>query len=273
MVSVVVVLMAAQAISGLAWRDQYRDADWIRLSWLGNDIVTLFGAVPLLLWASRRSSGPSELRQLIVAGVLAYAVYNSAFYLFGATLNVFFLLYVCVFLSSVLALIVVVTSLDVPRIHDVLGPGRRARAVGVALSIIGCGLASVWTVFWAAHVFVGLPTPVETDAFRLVAALDLSVLAPMFIGGGLLLFRGRPWGSVLAPVASIQGTIYLSVLALNSVLAIRAGLVAAPGELPLWGSLVLVTGGLAGVLLRQARGAGTRGRPSDGRPRESLRLL
>ena len=253
MASVVAALMIVQAVSGLVWRDQYRDVDWIRLTWLGNDCVTLLVAVPLLLWSSRPTTAPSVRSQLTVAGVLAYAVYNSAFYLFGAALNVFFPLYVMLFIGSTVTLVRVLTRTEVVKVLHTFTPDTPARSVGICLVAIGCGLTSVWLGFWAAHVFAGFPTPVETDAFRLVAALDLSLLVPLFIGGGLLLFRRRPWGFVLASTASVCGAIYLLVLALNSAIAIRSGLVNAPGELPLWGSLAGVTIALAAVMLAHAR--------------------
>jgi hypothetical protein len=67
--------------------------------------------------------------------------------------------------------------------------------------------------------------------------------------GGVLLWRRHPWGYVIAAIASIQGALYLLVLSVNSVVAIQRGLASAPGELPIWGTLTLVTTVIALVLL------------------------
>jgi hypothetical protein len=44
--------MAAQALMGLTAPEQYRDVEWIKATWVGNDWLTLVVAVPLLLISS-----------------------------------------------------------------------------------------------------------------------------------------------------------------------------------------------------------------------------
>jgi hypothetical protein len=107
---------------------------------------------------------------------------------------------------------------------------------------------------WAAYVFGGRPTPVEPEAFKLVAALDLSIMVPALACGGILLWRRRTWGYVLAPMAGVQASLYLLVLAVNSIVAIERGLADATGELPIWGALTAVTAAATAVLLWHADG-------------------
>lgn len=249
----VTLLLAAQAASGLIWREQYRDVDWIRLTWLGNDIVTLVAVVPLLLWVLPVRSATSPRRSLLLAGALAYSIYNSAFYLLGARLNVFFPLYVLLLLVSAITLAGLLMRLDSEGIALSFAPKTPARSVGAGLILVGGGLAGAWLGLWAAHIFAGVPTPVELDAFRLVAALDLTLLVPAFIAGGALLARRRPWGFVIATIASVQGALYLLVLSLNSFIAVYAGQAQAPGELLVWIPLALLTSSMAGILLAHAR--------------------
>ena len=106
---------------------------------------------------------------------------------------------------------------------------------------------------WAAYVFAGRPTPVEPEAFKLVAALDLSLMVPTLGIGGVLLWRRRPWGLVIAAIASVQAALYLLVLSVNSVVSIHRGLTNAPGELPIWGTLTLITGTVALGLFASVR--------------------
>ena len=131
---VLAVLMAAQAAAGLAVPGLYRDTGWIRAAWVGNDAVTLLVAVPLLVTAvvgARRGSGRAALAQV---GLLGYAAYNYAFYLFGATLNAMFPLYAALVVLPVAALIGA-------RAGDA-GPGTEpagTRAAGLVLTGIGTG--------------------------------------------------------------------------------------------------------------------------------------
>ena len=97
---IVVALMGAQAILGLLFQAQYRDADWIVATWFGNDWFTLVVAVPMFAVALM-SAGRGSIRGFLLwAGMLGYGVYNYAYYLFGAALNAFFPLYVLVFVLS-----------------------------------------------------------------------------------------------------------------------------------------------------------------------------
>jgi hypothetical protein len=89
--------------------------------------------------------------------------------------------------------------------------------------------------------------------FRLVAALDLSLMAPILTFGGILLWRRHPWGYLIAAIASIQGALYLLVLSVNSTVAIRRGFANAPGELAIWGTLTVFTATIAVVLLSNVR--------------------
>jgi hypothetical protein len=249
------LLMLVQAITGLLWPGRYRDPEWIRLTWLGNDWVTLLVAVPLLFAGIAGAARGAVPARLLWLGALGYGAYNYAFYLFGAALNAFFLLYVLGVVFAAAALIVALSHLEAAAVAAAFRPRTPVRAIGGALIFTGVGLASVWIVLWAAYVFGGRPTPVEPDAFRVVAALDLTAMVPALIAGGALLWRRRPWGYVIAALASIQGALYLLVLSVNSILAIRWGCSAAPGELPIWGALLILMASIAAILLAHARSA------------------
>lgn len=249
---VLMMLMLVQASLGLLMPDQYRDAAWIRATWYGNDWITLVAAVPLLWCGSRLEESGSIRGLLVVAGVAGYAVYNYAFYLFGAVLNTFFLLYVVSFLLGVVTLGRVVSRLDLTTLASSFRSGVPVRLIGGYLVFIAVGLAIVWLGIWAAYVFAGRPTPIEPEAFKVVAALDLSLMVPALAVGGVLLWKRRRWGYLIATMAAIQAALYLLVLSVNSAIAIRRDLASAPSELPIWAPLTLFTTAAAVVLLRNA---------------------
>lgn len=244
--------MAAQAALGRLFPGQYRDVEWIAVTWIGNDWVTLVVAAPVLVLGMRLASRDSNRGLLLWLGAVAYAVYNYAFYLFGAALNAFFLLYVVSLIVAAAILILALGRLDAGGVAAGFRRTVPVRLIGGYLVFTGAGLAAVWIVMWAAHVFGGRPTPVDPQAFKVVAALDLWLMSPALVAGGILLWRRRPWGYVIAGLASIQGALYLLVLSVNAAIAIQRGLAAPPGELPLWGILTVCTGTAAALLLVHA---------------------
>ena len=251
---IVVALMGAQAILGLLFQAQYRDADWIVATWFGNDWFTLVVAVPMFAVALM-SAGRGSIRGFLLwAGMLGYGVYNYAYYLFGAALNAFFPLYVLVFVLSSVTLILVLSHMEVESVIAGFEPDTPVRLVGGYLVLVGVSLSGVWLTMWAAYAFAGQTTPVEPEAFKLVAALDLSLMVTALVIGGVMLWHKQPWGYIMAAVAGIQGALYLMVLSVNSIVAIERGFVQAPGELPVWGMLAVLTTIMVGLFLSHVRG-------------------
>jgi len=106
---------------------------------------------------------------------------------------------------------------------------------------------------WAAYIFTGRPTPVEPEAFKLVAALDLSLMVPALTVGGVLLWQRTPWGYIIAAIAATQGALYLFVLSVNSLVAMQRGIVRPPGELPIWAPLTIFTTAVAVLMFENVR--------------------
>src|SRR5215203_966272 len=248
------VLMGMQSVFGRLFPEQYRDVEWIRLTWFGNDWVTLVLAVPLLVASLLLARRGSVRGLLLWLGMLAYGAYNYAYYMLGATLNAFFPLYILALVLSVATLILALSRIEVAEIAASFRPKTPVWIVGGYLAFIAVGLAFVWMGVWAAYVFAGQPTPVEPEAFKLVAALDITIMVPALTLGGVLLWRRKAWGYIVAAVAGIQGSLYLLVLSINSAVAILRGQAEPPGELPLWGTLAVTTTAVTFLLLANVRG-------------------
>jgi hypothetical protein len=207
----------------------------------------------LLFFGLARANVGSVRGWLVCLGLVGYGLYNYAFYLFGAVLNAFFPIYVAATVLAALVLMLALSHMDVNRVADCFRADTPVRLIGGSLVVVGLGLACVWLAMWAAYVFAGRPTPVEPDVFRLVAALDLSLMVPALTAGGVLVWKRRPWGFVLAAIASIQGAIYLLVLSVNSLVLMQRGITSSPGELAIWGPLTIVMAAVALLLLSNIR--------------------
>jgi hypothetical protein len=79
--TVLLAVMVTQAVMGLTFQAAYRDVEWIRATWFGNDWVTLVVAAPLLWTGLVRTAAGSVRGSLLWLGLIGYAVYNYAFYL------------------------------------------------------------------------------------------------------------------------------------------------------------------------------------------------
>lgn len=243
------ILMGAQAAIGLLVPSVYRDEAWVAAAWFGNDLVTLLVAVPVLaasLVAARRGSVRGRVLWLAMLG---YAVYNYGYYLFGASLNVLFPLIVLLFTLPIIALVLAVARLDPSSIAFRM----RSAPVGWAVAYLlftGIGLTVAWLAQWAGYVINGTVPAVGLDAFRLIAAMDLSFMVPPMLVGAALLARRRPWGSVIAPVIILKGATYTLVLTASSLVAGTRGIEGSFEQAPIWAAWT-VAGMLAGwTLLR-----------------------
>lgn len=237
----IAALMALQAVLGLLLSKQYNDPAWIKTAWFGNDLFTLILAVPLLVITSLISQRGSTRGNLFWLGMLGYAVYNYVYYLFGSALNAFLLLYILILNLSIITIILGISDLDVNKTASKLSEKTPRKFLGGFFAFVGIGLAIVWIMMWAAHIFGGKPTPIEPEPFKVVAAIDISIIAPMLLFGGIMLWKKNAWGTVIASMAGVLGSLYLLLLSTNSVIAIQRGLAEAPGELPIWGSLGALT--------------------------------
>ncbi|MBN2248001.1 MAG: hypothetical protein JW733_04815, partial [Coriobacteriia bacterium] len=196
------------------------------------------------------SARGSRRGELMWSGMLAYAVYNYAYYLFGARLNAVFPLYVVLFVLAVLALVYLLARLDVGELAGHFSAHTPERIVAAYMGFTGVGLGVAWIAQWAAWVFGGVEPAVGEDAFALIAALDLTLVVPYFILGAAALWRRRPWGYVLGAVMCVKGLTYTLVLAMSSAVGAVRGIEGAAAQIPVWGAWTAVGLLAAALLLR-----------------------
>jgi hypothetical protein len=239
---IIAILAALTSVGGLLLPDIYRDNSFVKTTWLGNDAVTLFIAVPLLVAALVYSARGSSKAQLIWMGMLDYMLYNYAFYLFGTAFNVFFLMYAALLALSIIALIFGLTTLDVNRISQQVRKDAPVKWIGGYFLFVASGLGLVYVIQSISFIFTdNLPAIVTMSGHptNVVFALDLTLLIPWLILGAFWLMKRQPWGYVIAGILSVKGPLYTLVLAVNSILVVNAG-ISETSELPLWGTLTLL---------------------------------
>jgi hypothetical protein len=109
----IAILATVVSAGGLFLTGLYRDNPFVISAWKGNDLVTLFVVVPILIAALGFALRGSQRAQLVWIGALDYILYNYAFYLFVSAFNKFFLIYAALLGLSIFALIFGLLSLNV----------------------------------------------------------------------------------------------------------------------------------------------------------------
>ncbi len=241
---IIAILSVLASAGGLFLKGLYRDSDFIRTAWLGNDLVTLAVAVPILVIALLLSKRGSERAQLVWMGLLGYMFYNYAFYLFGAAFNGFFLIYVALFALSIYALAFGLFQLDVNGVSKKFSERTPVKWISIYLLFISLPLGVIEGSQCINFLFTGkIPEPPA-----LIFALDLSIVVPNTALAAVLLWRRKPWGYVLGSMMLVKAFIYGVVLCLST--ALIAGFRVAGNWDPLMPFYGLVAvGGLVGSLI------------------------
>ncbi|MGY1810779.1 hypothetical protein ACI8AF_25715 [Blastococcus sp. SYSU D00669] len=249
-------LMAVSSAAGLAAPAVYRDPLAVAAMFRAWDLVTLSVVTPVLVGALLRARGGSPRARLLWAGMLACAVYQYAYYVFGAALGPLLLAHVGVFLLAVLALAALVRAADLPGIA--LHPRTPRRPVAAVLAFLAAGLGGMWTGNAVRSAVTGAPLPatllVQPPAvLRLGYVLDLVALVPAYAAAAVLLWRGSAWGAPLATVVLTGSTpvqlAYLAALPAQVAAGVRGAVRSDPQEPPI---AALITAA-AGVLLGGVR--------------------
>jgi hypothetical protein len=258
---IVAVLSAAVSVIGLRFPGVYR-SNWGNGTSLGNDLVTLVEAVPVLALAIVYSARGSVRARLLWLGALFYMVYNYAFYIFGIPVTRLYLPWIAVFVLSGFAFALGMGNLDVEAISRRFSPRTPGKPVAAYLLYVAAMVSFLWISRWVKFLLTGQVPDVNGSqyAYQIIAAVDLSFMVPLQIPAAYLLWRRRPWGYVLGVVALVQGAMYTAVMAMVCVF----GWILTPGSLLFSGWFINCIVGctlcllcLAGLLLSVNKQAAT----------------
>jgi hypothetical protein len=243
------VIAAGTALIAILDPSLYRDNSFVRSGWYGNDLVTLFVAVPLSMAALRGARRNSTRWRLVWLGTVAFALYNYAFYLFGAAFNRLFILYAAIVALAILALIRGITE---THIHERIASRATSTVVGAYMLFVAVGLAIVEGLQVLDFVITGSIPPVIQAVghpTNVVFALDFTLVIPFMTWGAVSL---RQRNALVAVVVLIAGAIYMAALTAASIAALQAGLTNVRGQIPIW---ILLLGGhtTAAVMLLGSR--------------------
>lgn len=172
---------------------------------VGQDVVTLFIGIPLLIAGIVLSRNGTLRGRLLLTGAFGYFLYTYGGMSFLTAFNPLFLVYVALFSLSLFGFILSMMNLDVDEVVRHISDGfpRRAIsiyfiAIAVFLSLAWLGLVTVPSLMWTP------PYGLESAITLVIQALDLGVIVPVSFITAILLLRKSGWGYVLSSVLLIK---------------------------------------------------------------------
>lgn len=184
----------------------------------GFDWANLFVALPLLVWGTYLYARGRLRGRLLVVSVFSYLAYNYLIGALGNAFNVMFLNWTALFSVGLFGVALVLAEMDVPSLSEKLGAGFPRRSLSIY--VIALGLFLLFQYLAEILTAYGSETPpASLDVYTTLelAALELGIMIPLHLVAGVLVWRRKAVGYVMAIVLSFTALmtfIALSVAAL-----------------------------------------------------------
>ncbi|MBI3172368.1 MAG: hypothetical protein HYZ25_01515 [Chloroflexi bacterium] len=209
-----------------------------------NDLITLIVGLPLLAISTWLAFRGSLRGRLLLTGTLGFFLYT---YLSMATLtayNALFLVYVALFTLSLYAFILSMMSIDLVSLPTHFSERLPRGWIAALMFVVGGFLTLAWMGRILTPLMQGVDPALENTTTLVIQFMDLSLIAPAAILGGILLLRRNAWGYLLASVMLTKGvTLGLGV----STMAVNMSLRGVPDSLGIMIPFLIIT--LANLLL------------------------
>jgi hypothetical protein len=194
---------------------------------IGQDWMDLVLAVPWLTVTGVLAMRGSARALSLLAGGLLYTVYTFVIYALALHFNAMFLVYCAVLGLSFFGLSGIAANLAA----EGRAPARSAQPEKISTTTAGLYLVTIGVLFAVAWLSEVVPAILWNNVPNSIAAagtptnpvyvIDLSVILPLHLIAGIALLRGRPVGSILAPVVLAFGVLMASSIA-GMMLVMRA---------------------------------------------------
>ncbi len=185
----------------IAGRGLYRyDTTLMAMGFKAGDAVTLILGIPALIFSLLRYRRGSVRGGLLLAGTLAYFLYNYASIAFGAAYNHLFLVYVVLMSASLFGLILTLMSFDLATLTAHFSAHLPHRNIGIYEIVSGIVLVLIWPVLSIIPALVEGKALPEVWSYTTIItyAIDMGILAPVLIATGVMLLHRKPLGYLLS---------------------------------------------------------------------------
>lgn len=180
---------------------QHMSAD-VAIQGIAQDYVTLFIALPFLLFVLYRFRIQSLTGKYLLAGVLNYIFLTYLFYMNMAMFNSMFLVYVALTGLSFFALVLTLLTVETGQLTKIFNEKTPVKFIGGFLIFNAVIIALLWLGIVVPPLMDKTIVPVAVEHYTTlnVQAFDLSLFLPISFVAGLLLIRKSKFGYLIAPV-------------------------------------------------------------------------
>jgi hypothetical protein len=187
----------------------------------GNDLVTLVVGLPLLVVSAWMAFRGSLRGHLLLTGTLGFILYTYLSMCVLTSFNALFVVYIALCTLSMYAFILSMMSFD---LQDL--PGRFSESLPRGwIAGLMFVVAGFFALAWLGRIFAGLQESavpaLENSTTMVIQFMDLGLIAPAAVLGGILLLRRSAWGYLLAAVMMTKGVtlgLAVSAMAINMAL-------------------------------------------------------
>lgn len=174
----------------------------VAIQGIAQDYVTLFLAVPFMLFSLYRTLKGSLRGRFMLAGVLNYVLLTYLFYMNMAMYNQMFLIYVALTGLSFFAFILTLLSFSASTLPAVFNNRIPVKFIGGFLIFNAISIAMLWLSVVVPPLLdkTIIPLSVEHYTTLNVQAFDLALFLPISFVSGLLLINKNHFGFLMAPV-------------------------------------------------------------------------
>lgn len=203
---------------------QHMSAD-VAIQGIAQDYVTLFIAIPLLLFALIWTRREAYKSRFFLAGILNYIFLTYLFYMNMAMFNELFLVYVALTGTSFFALALTLFSIEIDRITIVFNKTIPVKFIGGFLIFNAVSIALLWLSVVVPPLFdkTIVPLAVQHYTTLTVQGFDLSIFLPLSFVSGLLLIRRHRFGYLMASVYLVFLSLLMTALIAKIIAMALAG--------------------------------------------------
>jgi hypothetical protein len=188
----------------------------------GNDIVTLFVALPMLVISTMMAFHGSLRGRLLLTGTIGFFLYTYMSMSMLTMFNALFLVYVSLFSLSLYAFILCMMSFDLDTLSQHFSDKLPHEWIAALLFFIGGFLIIAWLGKVLPPIFQNTQPVLDNATTFVIQAMDLGLIVPLAVLSGILLLRRSAWGYLLTSVfvlKTIALGLAVSAMVVNMALA------------------------------------------------------
>jgi hypothetical protein len=191
----------------------FRGFDWANL------VVCLpVSALGMSLYRRGRVRG-----QLILVAVFSYLAYNYLIGVMGNAFNSLFLVWTALFSVGAFGAALTLADMDARALPERLATGFPRKGLAVYMLALGVVLLSQYLEqVLTAYATGRAPAPLEHYTTLELAALELGIMVPLHVIAGVLLWRRRSWGYLIAIPLTFTAAMTFVALSLGQILRYRS---------------------------------------------------